>query len=79
MARSESSSETKTADAAAAKPPKQTDFEMTIEEFCTRLSQTDRRVELIGAFCAAEIKSGRRKDRDANFRSRFAAFTKQPA
>lgn len=54
-------------------------FKLTIEEFCTRLSASDRRVELIGAFHATETKAGRRKDSEDNFRARFAAFLKTPA
>jgi len=56
-----------------------TDFEMTIEEFCARLSKKDRRVELIGAFHATETQAGRHKARDAVFRERLAAFITQPA
>ena len=76
MAHPETKQETK---AKAPAAPKPTDFELTIEEFCARLSKTDRRVELIGAFHATETKAGRHKDRDAQFRSRFQAFIKQPA
>lgn len=53
-------------------------FPLTLEEFCTRLSGSDRRVELIGAFHAMERKAGRVKDTEDNFRSRFDAFAKKP-
>lgn len=56
-----------------------TDFDLTIEEFCTRLSKTDKRVELIGAFHATETQAGRIKDREKNFASRFDAFVTKPA
>ena len=53
-------------------------FRLSLEEFCTRLSGEDRRVEMIGAFHHAEKRAGRVMDLDANFRSRFHAFTTQP-
>ncbi|MCW5602591.1 hypothetical protein [Nitrosomonas sp.] len=52
---------------------------ITVDEFCTRLSATDRRVEMIGAFNHVEKKAGRIKDTEENFRSRFDAFVNQPA
>jgi hypothetical protein len=35
---------------------------ITLDEFCTRLSATDRRVEMIGAFNHVEKKVGRIKN-----------------
>ena len=55
------------------------DDELTLTEFCTRLSQRDRRVELIGGFHAAEVRAGKNKDTEAAFVARFAAFATQPA
>lgn len=52
---------------------------ITLGEFCTRLSATDRRVEMIGAFHHVEKKAGRIKDTEESFRSRFDAFVNQPA
>lgn len=52
---------------------------ITLDEFCTRLSATDRRVEMIGAFNHDEKKAGRIKDAEGNYRSRFDAFVKKPA
>nr|WP_281719990.1 hypothetical protein [Nitrosomonas nitrosa] len=52
---------------------------ITLDEFCTRLSATDKRVEMIGAFNHVEKKAGRIKDTDENYRSRFDAFVNQPA
>lgn len=51
---------------------------ITLDEFCTLLSATDRRVEMIGAFNHVEKKAGRIKDFDENYRSRFDAFANQP-
>ena len=53
--------------------------DITLTEFCLRLSTTDRRVELIGAFHHDESKSGRIKDSESKFRSRFGAFVNKPA
>lgn len=52
---------------------------ITLDEFCTRLSTTDKRVEMIGAFNHVEKKAGRIKDTEENLRSRFDAFVNQPA
>lgn len=56
-----------------------TDFPLTLHEFCTRLSASDRRVELIGGFEHAERVAGRVKDTDANYGARFTAFINAPA
>jgi hypothetical protein len=55
------------------------DTPLTITEFCMRLSQTDRRVELIGAFHATETKAGNIKATETEFRARFDDFLTQPA
>lgn len=54
------------------------DGSITLDEFCTRLSQTDRRVELIGAFHSVELKAQRTKDAEAAFTARFRAFINAP-
>lgn len=54
-------------------------FELTIDEFCTRLSATDKRVELIGAFHNVESQAGKVKDTEAAFKKRFDDFAIQPA
>lgn len=56
-----------------------TEFPITAEEFCTRLSVTDRRVELIGAFFHQEQVAGRQRDTHGAFAARFDAFARQPA
>lgn len=52
---------------------------ITLDEFCTRLSKTDRRVELIGAFHFDEKRGERVKDTEANFSGRFDKFANKPA
>ena len=52
---------------------------ITLEEFCVRLSNTDKRVEMIGAFNHGETRAGRIKDTESNYRSRFDAFVNKPA
>lgn len=54
-------------------------FPLTLTEFCTRLSATDRRVELIGGFEHSERVAGRMSDLEVNFAKRFVAFANQPA
>lgn len=61
------------------KPATQSADEVTLTEFCTRISASDRRVELIGAFNHIETKAGRIKATEKEFLSRFDAFIKQPA
>lgn len=54
-------------------------FPLTLTEFCTRLSATDRRVELIGGFEHSEKVAGQVSDLEMNFAKRFAEFANQPA
>lgn len=68
--------DTPTADAAADAAP---DIALTLDEFCTRLSARDRRVELIGAFASTERRAGVVKDVESAFAARFAAFCTAPA
>lgn len=51
---------------------------LTLGEFCTRLSQVDKRVELIGAFNSVEKKAGRFKDIESAYQARFTAFVNKP-
>ena len=59
-------------------PQETTDFPLTLEEFCTRVSATDNRVELIGAFFHDEKTAGNVKDTHAAFAARFTAFATKP-
>lgn len=52
---------------------------MTLHEFCTRLSETEKRVELLGAFEAKERKAGRNKATAEVYAASFAAFINKPA
>lgn len=55
------------------------EFPLTLDEFCSRLSVEDKRVELIGAFHLTERAAGRTKDLESAYATRFAAFVNQPA
>lgn len=54
-------------------------FKLTLDEYCARRSQTDRRVELIGAFHHSEKVAGRVKDDEAAFDARLDEFANKPA
>jgi hypothetical protein len=54
-------------------------FPLSLDEFCARLSLTDKRVELIGGFHHTERAAGHNKDVEAAFKERFIAFTKLSA
>jgi hypothetical protein len=60
-------------------PAETADFSLTVEEFCTRLSQVDSRVELIGAFCWSERTAARYRDAESNYQFRFEAFANRAA
>jgi hypothetical protein len=51
---------------------------VALNEFCTRLSMTDRRVELISAFHFTETQAGRQKDAESNYQARYTAFLNKP-
>lgn len=55
------------------------EFPLTVTEACARISATDRRVEMLGAFHSSEKAAGRLKDLESAYRSRFAAFCNAPA
>lgn len=59
-------------------PAEATAPQVTLNEFCTRLSMTDRRVELIGGFHFTETKAGRNKDAESNYQARYTAFLTKP-
>lgn len=52
---------------------------LPVREFCARLSETDRRVELVSAFYATELAAGRTTDTEQNYSNRFNTFINQPA
>jgi len=51
---------------------------LTLDEFCARLSKTDKRVELIGGFYADAKKCGQYKDVDVGFLRAFAEYADRP-
>jgi hypothetical protein len=55
------------------------EFPLSLSEFCSRLSATDKRVELISAFHHDETAAGRSRDGEAAYRARFDAFVHRPA
>lgn len=57
----------------------ETEFPLTLTEVCERMSSTDKRVEMIGAFYSSEKAAGRLKDLESAYRTRFAAFCNAPA
>jgi hypothetical protein len=58
--------------------PAAVDPALSITDFCTRLSETVVRPELIGAFAHVEQKAKRHSDTAANYRERFDAFINKP-
>ena len=52
--------------------------DVTLDEFCVRLSSSDRRVELLAAFHFVETRSGHFKDAESAYQSRFEAFVNKP-
>lgn len=52
---------------------------ISLTEFCIRLSETEKRVELIGGFEADERRNGRRNDSAEAFAVRFSEFVSRPA
>jgi hypothetical protein len=74
MGKSSNTNET-TNDQAAANAPAE---DVTLEEFCIRLSKSDKRVEMIGGFQHAETAAGHVKDTEAAYRSRYSDFCNKP-
>ena len=52
--------------------------EVTLDEFCQRHSQSDRRIELIAGFHAGELAAGRHKDCESVYAARFLDFVNKP-
>lgn len=53
--------------------------EYTIDDFCRRLSLTEKRYTLIGGFNAEEKRLGRNKDSYDAYYARFVLFINRPA
>ncbi len=58
--------------------PVDTSVPLTLDEFCVRLSKSDKRVELIGGFHADAKKRGQHKDFDVGFLRAFEAYASRP-
>lgn len=69
----------KTEKEAAPAQPVQDSFALTLDEFCTQLSKSDKRVALIGGFYADEKANRRIKDTAAAYQGRYDKFIKKPA
>lgn len=54
-------------------------FPLSLDEFCARLSQTERRTELIGGFHHQETAAGHLKDLESAYQGRFDQFINQEA
>lgn len=52
---------------------------LSLNEFCARLSTTDKRVELIGGFEHQERVAGRRSDTEESYSKRYTEFLNKPA
>lgn len=51
---------------------------LSINEFCTRLSETVIRPELIGAFAFSERAAGNLRDTADAYQARYEAFVNKP-
>lgn len=81
MAKTELKTNTEAPEAVSpvAKKKEPESFEVSLDNFCSELSQSDKRVELIGGFHHTETKAGRMKDFGSAYLTRFLAFVNQPA
>lgn len=52
---------------------------LALDEFCMRLSATERRTSLIGAFHLVQRRAGRLTAPESFYRTAFAAFVHAPA
>jgi hypothetical protein len=52
---------------------------VNLDEFCARLSETSKRVEVLGAFHSVETRAGRVRDTVEAYQARFNDFLNQPA
>lgn len=63
---------------AAEETVERSEFPLSLDEFCAQLSQTDKRVESIGAFHTTEKAAGRVKDLASAYAARFSDFLNKP-
>jgi hypothetical protein len=62
-----------------AMPAEPKEFPLSLQEFCIRISTEFKQPEMIGAFEHYERVSGRLRDTETAYRSRFADFLHKPA
>lgn len=53
-------------------------IKVTLDEFCTRLSEKVTRPELIGAFAFTERHAGNLRDTSEGFAARYEVFINKP-
>jgi len=56
----------------------QAETPISLDEFCRRLSRTNRRVSLISGFHFSEQQAGNTRDLESEFAARFKKFTFKP-
>lgn len=66
------------AQAATPAPSDQAEQELTLHEYCIRLSKVDKRVEMIAAFNYTETMAGTIKDIESAFAARYNDFLTKP-
>lgn len=71
--------DTTTSQVAAVKAAVPDSFELTLDEFCVRMSSKVNAPELLGAFHYEERAAGRLKDTEAAFAKRYEDFARKPA
>lgn len=59
-------------------PHVESEQELTLDEFCRRLSSHDRRVELISGFHASQVREGVVKSTESVFKKRYDDFGNKP-
>ena len=59
--------------------PAPTSFDLSLDEFCARLSGSKVGPEMIGGFYQAQKAAEKTNGSDADFSAAFAIFEKQPA
>lgn len=58
--------------------PKVTEFQLPLDEFCTRLSATDKRVEMISGFHSFMKRGGQTVATQTVFEAAFRDFATRP-
>lgn len=53
--------------------------QISLSEYCARVSSTDKRVELIGAFFKSQVSCGATSGTETEFDAAYQLFVNQPA